>query len=283
MTAEPSQAGPATAPLPASEAVALVAKALGDHEVVGLGEWHGSATEHAFFDQLLADPGVQPLVDVIVVEFGAAPEQAVIDRYTAGDPVTDAELARVWTTTTQQSGVWNSPIYRQFYERIREMNRASPSHRIRVLLGDPGLAATLCGQPGLATDAPCIERDGFLADRINEAVDTGSRVVVVAGVFHLWRTAGRGADSATSRVESTGHRVFVVLPFGARLSSDPDVGSRLTTLRQGDVVQGGWLADVNAAVLRGTTTVECDHPPCETEPPLGSLAAVADAFVYLGG
>jgi hypothetical protein len=77
--------------------------------------------------------------------------------------------------------------------------------------------------------------------------------------------------------------MFVVLPFGGALLGDPAVRARLAATNEGDVIRDGWLAEIDAGLLRGATTVECDHPPCETEQPIGSLASVADAFVYLGG
>lgn len=128
----------------------------------------------------------------------------------------------------------------------------------------------------------CVERDQFLADRITASLADGSRVVVIAGVFHLWRVQGAGADSTTRRVEADGHRMFTILPFGAAALADPAVAAHLVGAAPGDLFSGGWLREVGADALRGPVTVACDQPPCETDPPLGSLDDAADTYVYLG-
>jgi hypothetical protein len=265
--------------------VAAVAGALRDIGLVALGESHGSAVEHAYFAGLLGDVQVQSLVDVIVVEFGAAPEQDVVDRYIDGADLTDVELRRIWTTTTQTSGVWDAPIYRQFFAMVRSLNAEHPDHRIRVVLGDPGGSAELCDNPDLATDAPCIDRDRFIAARAARELEAGLRVLIVAGVFHAWRTPGAGPEaSMSSRLEADGHRAFVVLPFSGSVLRDPVVRARLQGLRPPAFITDDWLEAVPASSLRsGTITVECDQPPCETLASPGSLADVSDAYVYLGG
>jgi hypothetical protein len=106
-------------------------------------------------------------------------------------------------------------------------------------------------------------------------------VFLFAGVFHVWRT-GLPPLSATSRLEATGHRAFVVLPFGGPLLVDADVRSHLLGLPIPSVVSDRWLRTISASIARDSTTVTCDHPPCETAAKAGSLASVADAFVYLG-
>ena len=45
----------------------------------------------------------------------------------------------------------------------------------------------MCEQPDLATDAPCVDRDAFMADRIAAERKAGHRVLLLAGIFHVWR------------------------------------------------------------------------------------------------
>ena len=59
-----------------------------------------------------------------------------MDRYIAGGEVAEADLRHVWQDTTQFSGVWDWPIYGDFFRVVREVNASLPPvRRLRVLLG----------------------------------------------------------------------------------------------------------------------------------------------------
>jgi hypothetical protein len=264
----------------AGQSAPSIVDALRDGRVVELGEWHGQAAEHRFFTELLGDPQVRANLDTVVVEWGAAPQQDIVDRFVAGDEVPEAELRKIWTTTTQQSGVWDSPIYRQFFDAVHRLNAADTAHPLRVILGDPGSQATMCGQPDLATGAPCTDRDAFMADRIAAERKAGHHVLLLAGVFHVWRPAD-AEPGVTTRLEAAGIPTYVLLPFGGQLVRDKVVREHLSDAAPG-IVTGEWLATTWAGIMRGTVTVDCDQPPCDTPGDVGSLADVADGFVYLG-
>src|SRR6266702_763198 len=73
----------------------------------------------------------------IVVEFGSTTEQSTLDRYIRGENVSRAQLERVWKTTS--NGVWDAPIYADFFTAVRDVNSTLPADaRIRVFGGDPG-------------------------------------------------------------------------------------------------------------------------------------------------
>jgi len=69
----------------------------------------------------------------IAVEFGSATEQSTLDRYIRGENVSPAQLAQVWKTTTElNNGVWDSPVYPDFFAAVREINLKLPADaRIR--------------------------------------------------------------------------------------------------------------------------------------------------------
>src|SRR5687767_13084221 len=83
------------------EPIAAIIDAFRTHQVVALGEGaHGNVPGHLFRLALLRDPRFAGTVNDIVVEFGNARYQAVMDRYTRGDTVPLEELRRVWEDTT---------------------------------------------------------------------------------------------------------------------------------------------------------------------------------------
>ncbi len=118
--------------------IKLVLDAFATHAVVALGEGpHNNLAGHAFRLALIREPGFADVVDDIVVEFGSATQQGVIDRYVRGEPVPLSELRHVWEDTTAVGPVWDTPIYAEFFEAVRALNATSPpERRLRVLLGD---------------------------------------------------------------------------------------------------------------------------------------------------
>jgi Haem-binding uptake, Tiki superfamily, ChaN len=120
------------------EPIGVVVAALRKSPIVALGEVHGNEQCHQFRLALLRDIRVTDLVNDIVVEFGNAKYQDVVDSFVAGGKVGDAELRHVWQDTTQISGVWDRPMYRDFFRAVRDLNLSLPQNRrLRVLLGDP--------------------------------------------------------------------------------------------------------------------------------------------------
>ena len=111
------------------------------HSLVALGEGrHGNEQGHQFRLALIRDPRFAALVQDIVVEFGSARHQAVMDRFIRGDRVRQEEIRLAWQDTTQPHAIWDRPIYEEFFTAVRTINAALPRERqLRVLLGDPPL------------------------------------------------------------------------------------------------------------------------------------------------
>lgn len=158
------------------------------HRLVLLGEQHRRKEFHDFLNALVRDERFRWRVDDIVVEFGSARHQGVVDRYIAGESVDPADLVRAWRDTTQLL-VWDSPLYASFFGAVRELNRGRPGGRkLRVLLGDPAI------DWASVTDAPSYgrfaERDRDFADVVErEVLAKGRTALLVIGGHHVMRTA----------------------------------------------------------------------------------------------
>ena len=257
---------------------------MGEHDVVAIGETHRSQREHAVLRALIADPRLPDLVDDIAVEFGTSNQQAVMDRYINGEDVATADLRRVWTETTQQSGVWNAPMYAQFFEAVRAVNVGlEGERRIRVLLGDPDLeVARECPPP----EDDCFERDAHFAEVVQrESLDRGRRVLIVAGTFHVLRGSSPHVESVVDLLERDADaRTFVVLPLEGAIIRVPEVALFVEPLEppHAGSLDGTAMGALRAGVLRGDTTVTCDNPPCGAPESTGTLGSIADAYLYLG-
>jgi hypothetical protein len=108
------------------------------HPLVGIGEHHRIQQELDFYSALVRDPRFAREVGNVVVEFGGAVHQDIIDRYVDGQYVPYTELRKVWTDTVGWIAAVPSIGYANFFATVREVNLALPPlQRIHVWLGDP--------------------------------------------------------------------------------------------------------------------------------------------------
>jgi hypothetical protein len=132
---------------------------------------------------MLRDPGFICRADDIVVEFGNSRLQGLADAYVAGQDFSDVQLQSLWRETAVPL-TWNSPVYRQVYVTVRDINRAHLCpHPLRILLGDPPLDWS---KITTASDyLPFSNRDGSYADVVErEVIAKHHRALLIAGELH---------------------------------------------------------------------------------------------------
>ena len=101
-----------TKPAIPREPIAAILDAFRSHSLVALGEGrHGNEQGHAFRLSLIRDSRFPAVVNDIVVEFGSASHQPVMDRFVRGEQVPEQELRLAWQDTTQPHTIWDRPIY----------------------------------------------------------------------------------------------------------------------------------------------------------------------------
>ncbi len=181
----------ASAPLAAQAAPTLaehLVEALAEHRVVALGENHGHVELHRLLLVALRDPAVAARIDDLVVEFGNARYQDVVDRYIGGAAVPDDSLALAWrNTVVSPNTVWESPVYRGFFEAVREINRSlEPPARYRVVLADSDVDwSAVRHRDDLA---PYYDRASAMAGTLRrESLLRGRRSLFLAGGLHVAR------------------------------------------------------------------------------------------------
>ena len=115
-----------------------VFEAFEKYPLVGLGDRHGLTQEIAFYEQLIRDSRFARDVGNVIVEFGDAAHQDVIDRYVNGETVPYIELRKVWINTVGWIPTVSSSYYAHFFFQVRQTNlNLPPEKRIRVWLGEP--------------------------------------------------------------------------------------------------------------------------------------------------
>jgi hypothetical protein len=201
--------------------VGTLISAFDNVDIVALGEAHQRKLDSDLRIALVRDPGFPKKVRFIVVEFASTTEQATLDRYIRVENVSAAQLAQVWKTTTQAAnGVWDDPIYPDFFAAVRNVNSKLPANaRIRVLGGDPG--------PGDNRS-----REIAAVDVLEKQVlRKHAKALVIYGAAHFYRAApndylsSMGQDVGIVRMLEKYYpgRTLTVLPVGYRWSFPPEV------------------------------------------------------------
>jgi hypothetical protein len=190
-------------------------------DIVALGEAHQRKLDSDLRIAVIRHPDFAKKVRSIVVEFGSTTEQSTLDRYIRGENVSRAQLEQVWKTTTQAAnGIWDDPIYADFFAAVRDLNSKLPAEaRIRVFGGDPG--------PGDNRS-----REIAAAAVLKEQVlQRHGKALVIYGAAHFYRTAPKdylsnmGQDIGIVRMLEKDYpgRIFAVLPVGYRWDLPPGV------------------------------------------------------------
>ena len=255
-------------PKPAVEAI------LGEfsrHPLVAIGEAHRNQQVHDFIVTLVSDPRFSQVVDDVVVEFGTARHQDIIDRYVAGESVPIQELRLVWRDTVNLL-VWDAPVYERFFQTIRALNQRSQGHRLRVLLADPPVDWDRIRHDDWERVASI--RDEFAAALVErEVLSKGRRALLIFGSGHVTRdsvyegpVAGRKPNLAELLAARDAGSILLVwahMPSWGASRLDP----RLSTWRKPALatLKGTWL---------GARAVGPGQSP--------TLEQLADSFLYLG-
>ena len=195
------------------------------HPLVGLGETHRRAQEIDFYTALIRDPRFARDVGNVVVEFGGAVHQDIIDRYVAGEDVPYLELRKVWTDTVGWTGVVPSMGYQLFYYQVRQVNLTlPPQNRIHVWLGEP-----VIDWSQVKTHADWAKLDllrnshpAQLIDR--EILGRGKKALVIYGAMHFSHAmpgdlgrkledAGWGVNTLRARIDQTRPGAMFVARF----------------------------------------------------------------------
>jgi uncharacterized iron-regulated protein len=189
----------AVAAAQATPAIAAILKEFDDQAIVAIGESHDLKEAGDFYRALVKNPSFLARVDAIVVEFGNARYQSLIDAYVSGKRVSPARLRSVWQDTTQV-GSWDAPMYAAFFEAVRRADARLPrTRRVRVLLGDPPIDWSRVRSQS-QWRAQARKREAFMASVIERQVlAKGKKALVIAGLAHLTHGGGGISDVVQSR------------------------------------------------------------------------------------
>ncbi len=274
-----------------TKAVEALINAFDRYPLVALGEVHWSQTEHEFVYSLIKHPAFANKVNDIVVEFGNALYQPIMDRYIAGETVARTELRQVWRNTTSAIMAWDAPIYERFFATVRAVNQNLPKQKqLRVLLGDPPIDWDAIKSRADLRPA-MFQRDAHCVSVIEkEVLGKGRKALLFHGAAHLIRRRPV-TPGVTIEVEKLHPgSVFVVMPHQGFGEKNEELEKRLASWPKPGLalVKNTWLGDLDPGVA---------YPPSKMirilTPDGGSTSALSmwegmkfqdmtDAYLYLG-
>jgi hypothetical protein len=272
---------------PMDPIVQLVSSELDRHPLVGVGDnHHGGEEAHLLRMALIRDPDVLCKVDAIAVEFGNSALQGIADRYVAGGEVSPGELNSIWRDTGQWM-VWDSPVYRQFFEAVREANlRQICPKPVRVLLADPPIDWSKVKTA--AQYRPYRVRDRFFADIVEgEILQKKRRALVFAGDSHLWKDLP-GASAEPPRFAQIVAKDFPGAIFSITFLPDPERDAGLPPPPSVTRIRGTALGKRPFETLMAADdTIDMNVDGKVVERPVNAVPwpaaeQVVDAFVNLG-
>jgi hypothetical protein len=171
------------------DATVAILEAFRTHRLVAIG--HHDDESQSFLRSLIRDRRFSESVNDIVVEFGSAKYQAVMDRFQRGDEVPPRELEQVWQNVTGPNGSFDVPVIERFFRAVRDANALLPAQRrMRVLLGDPPIDwAQIHDAADHVSQLHAVgNRDAHAADLIRrEVLGKGRRALIVYGSLHFQR------------------------------------------------------------------------------------------------
>ncbi len=110
---------------------------LSKHQIVAIGDIHGSAAPTELLINALSDRDIFESVDVIVTEFGNSHYQAELDDFllNPNTKVSLQELEPLWQDSIYFMA-WQYEHYRHFVQTLRRLN-ASSNHKVCIALAEP--------------------------------------------------------------------------------------------------------------------------------------------------
>jgi len=266
------------------------------YPVVALAEAHRLQEEHDLITALIQHRNFPEKVNDIVVEFGNALYQDILDRYIAGENVSLSDVRPVWRNTAfSPLAPWDAPVYEQFFLTVRAVNKNLPaSRRLRVLAGDIPVDWSKSIQEMEAVKKQST-RDEYFAKVVEKEVFAKSRrALIVMGAGHLYRHSwnpycNEEPGSVIELLDQHHPKAVFVIMVHAFLIRNAELEARLAQWPKPAIalLRKTWLGAIDTDLFMASTRTEGFGDgkvvTVKINKYLGmSLEDLADAYLYLG-
>ncbi|WP_111979380.1 hypothetical protein [Algibacillus agarilyticus] len=168
----------------AKPAVDAILDKFSTHTLVAMGDYHWNAEVMQFINNLVAQPRFAHEIKHIIVEFGNARFQPLLNDYLQGKAVSDTELKQVMRSSIFFTA-WQPNEYGQFFSIIRQHNlHLSTAEQIKVTLAEPAFTWQASTTQTEWQKAANNKVSGFYA-QAEKAIQKKQKTLMVFGAFHL--------------------------------------------------------------------------------------------------
>ena len=277
-------------------AVESILETFDKYPVVALAEAHRLQQEHDLITSLIQHPAFPASVNDIVVEFGNALYQDILDRYIAGENIPLSEVRPVWRNTAfSPLAPWDAPIYEQFFVKVRAINQnLPPSRRLRVLAGDPPVDWTRSLQEIEAVKKQNPRDEHFARVVEKEVFAKGRKALIIIGGAHVYRHSwnpycGDEPGSVIELLDQQHPKAVFVVMVHAFLTRNADLEARLASWPKPAfaLIKDTWLGAIDTDLFMASTRTEGFGDgkvvTVKINKYLGmTLEDLADAYLFLG-
>jgi hypothetical protein len=233
-----------------------VLQAFDSYPVVAIGDEHGVEQLGEFYQALLRSPEFAKKVDALVLEYGNARYQELVDRYVNGEDVPYAELQKVWSDAVGKQPGPTEVMYPQLFAAVRAVNQSLPDdQKLRILLGDPPIdwSAVKSREDVQRFQS---QRDTHFAQVVTgEVLDKGLKALVIIGRGHLDR--GQPSNQMQAAGESQQNQLQP-MP-GANGDAAPAGQPQMRQMPQSAGGKAGLMQQIVEAKYPGRTFVILVH------------------------
>ncbi|CAE6892515.1 hypothetical protein [Vibrio sp. B1FLJ16] len=161
-----------------------IMQAFEKHNFVAIGDYHWNDAFVRYATELVVKPEFSQQVNHVVVEFGNAKFQTVLDDYLSGDEVSEDQLNSVLRGALYFMA-WMPDVYRDFFKAIKQRNEDLPEgEKIRVHLAEAPFDWDTVQDVKVWKQAASHKTDYFYQIAA-ERIKNNERALMIFGAFHL--------------------------------------------------------------------------------------------------
>ncbi len=161
-----------------------ILQAFEKHNFVAIGDYHWNDAFVRYATELVSKPEFSDRVNHVVVEFGNAKYQSVLDDYLLGREVSEAQLNSVLRGALYFMA-WMPEVYRDFFKAVRVRNQSLPeSKKIRVHLAEAPFDWNEVQDVKMWKQAATHKTDHFYQIAA-ERITNNEKTLMIFGAFHL--------------------------------------------------------------------------------------------------
>ncbi len=260
-----------------------IMQAFAKHNFVAIGDYHWNDAFVRYATELVVKPEFSQQVNHVVVEFGNAKYQSVLDDYLSGGEVSEDQLNEVLRGALYFMA-WMPDVYRDFFKAIKQRNQELPEgEKIRVHLAEASFDWDTVQDVKVWKQAASTKTDHFY-QITSERIKNNEKALLIFGAFHLVNAPQEYVEKSTASDWPLATRLAQSFPgsiYSIWPMTDPEVVNTFSK------VEAPAILDVRQDPLQELRLIDflpkARYKLAEMDKMGAPVGELFDAFLYLGG